>query len=486
MSTKDQPPPNQHPRPPTEPSTIPFSSLPLDPTGPPGNAWGRFGPHDQLGTLNLITPSVVAAAAGEVRSGVRVSLDWCTVIFLYLTPNTLNFPAQPSHPPALLHASLIPAATIAIAQAGGITTRGVLLDYVAFAGRHSIPLSPFTSTPIPLSHLHQLVTEYAITFRPGDVLFIRSGFTQAYNTLCPDDQRILVETGLDGGDAGDFAGVEATQDVCEWIWEHEIAAVAGDAPAWEVAPLGGRDRKGFRLHEWFLAGWGMPVGEMFDLEELAGVCEQEGRWSFFVCSMPLKTPSLKMLKALSLPLLLLGLLLPFTINAAPEIEKRWGCLNDGEASKFLQIYISFFEKLDPKTAKKYLTPDFFEVSASLNFLLGKLPDAQTYTSRSDFITAQTTQQSSGAPAEKFTVLDTIHGCDTIWFRWVDNSKPVPLYGFDEFYLARSGGHGPHGGGDWQINKAYSEFNNAAVLYNAGLFPCPGTSPGGSNGTKATR
>ena len=58
-------------------SKIPFSSLPLHPQGPPGNAWGRFAAHDQLGTLNLLTPEVVAAAASkEIRTGVRISLDW--------------------------------------------------------------------------------------------------------------------------------------------------------------------------------------------------------------------------------------------------------------------------------------------------------------------------------------------------------------------------------------------------------------------------
>lgn len=64
----------------------PFSSLPLDPNGPPGNAWGMFGPTDQLGTLNLLTPPVVAAAAKEVISGVRISLDW-----------PLNKPSYPSY-----------------------------------------------------------------------------------------------------------------------------------------------------------------------------------------------------------------------------------------------------------------------------------------------------------------------------------------------------------------------------------------------------
>ena len=37
--------------------------------------WGRWGPDDQLGTLNLITPERVRAAAGLVRSGRRVSME---------------------------------------------------------------------------------------------------------------------------------------------------------------------------------------------------------------------------------------------------------------------------------------------------------------------------------------------------------------------------------------------------------------------------
>jgi hypothetical protein len=33
-------------------------------------------PEDQLGTLNLLTPEVVANAAKEIKTGQRVSLDW--------------------------------------------------------------------------------------------------------------------------------------------------------------------------------------------------------------------------------------------------------------------------------------------------------------------------------------------------------------------------------------------------------------------------
>ena len=46
----------------------------------------------------------------------------------------------------------------------------------------------------------------------------------------------------------------------------------------------------FAMHEIFLAGWGMPIGELFDLEELAAHCQKTGRYSFFltskVCNVP--------------------------------------------------------------------------------------------------------------------------------------------------------------------------------------------------------
>lgn len=54
----------------------PFDALPLDPSGPPGNAWGLFGKNDELGMLNLLTPEIVREAAAEIRQGVRFALDW--------------------------------------------------------------------------------------------------------------------------------------------------------------------------------------------------------------------------------------------------------------------------------------------------------------------------------------------------------------------------------------------------------------------------
>ena len=42
---------------------------------PDGSNWGDFGPNDQLGRLNLITPSCRRAAAAEVREGIAFCLS---------------------------------------------------------------------------------------------------------------------------------------------------------------------------------------------------------------------------------------------------------------------------------------------------------------------------------------------------------------------------------------------------------------------------
>jgi hypothetical protein len=45
-------------------------------TQPPHSSWGVFGRDDELGTINLLTPQRVAAAARLVRTGERFNLDY--------------------------------------------------------------------------------------------------------------------------------------------------------------------------------------------------------------------------------------------------------------------------------------------------------------------------------------------------------------------------------------------------------------------------
>ena len=41
------------------------------------------------------------------------------------------------------------------------------------------------------------------------------------------------------------------------------------------------------MHETILSGFGLPIGELFDLEELAEQCKKHQRWTFMFVSEPL-------------------------------------------------------------------------------------------------------------------------------------------------------------------------------------------------------
>ncbi len=142
----------------------------------------------------------------------------------------------------------------------------------------------FSRQVIPLSHLQSIISEQNISFHPGDVLIIRSGFSAAFNALTDVEQEALAQR-----PSADFIGVESSESMLRFLWENQFAAVAGDAPAFERSPVtGDHVDERYVLHEWLLAGWGMPIGEMFDLEGLAETCKRLGRWSFFLVSVPLK------------------------------------------------------------------------------------------------------------------------------------------------------------------------------------------------------
>ena len=123
-----------------------------------------------------------------------------------------------------------------------------------------------------------------ITFQRGDIVFVRTGFTREWDAaLTAEAKKAYAENPASMA----HAGVEATEEVLRWLWNEGFAAVAGDSVAWEVFPPSKPEPI---LHEYLLAGWGMPIGEMFDLEGLSEMCREEKRWTFFVTSAPFNMP----------------------------------------------------------------------------------------------------------------------------------------------------------------------------------------------------
>jgi len=44
------------------------------------------------------------------------------------------------------------------------------------------------------------------------------------------------------------------------------------------------------FHQYFLSCWGMPIGEMWDLEKLAETCKEREQYAFYFSSMPANVP----------------------------------------------------------------------------------------------------------------------------------------------------------------------------------------------------
>ncbi|KAF2256334.1 hypothetical protein BU26DRAFT_472510 [Trematosphaeria pertusa] len=288
--------------------------------------------EEGLGRLAIITPDIVAKAASqEIRTGKRVTLNWeltkletaafnrqpCEHKIVPLLDGfafddiyTFN-PQQSSQWDGLRHFSQpIPGTEgknvedrvfyggttaseildrkndrIGLQHWAkeGIAGRGVFIDYAAWAEKKGIQYSTFSTHEVKLVDIEEIAKECNITFQKGDILFVRIGVTKEWDTIMTLEQKSAYAS----SPSPQHAGVEASQDVLRWIWDNGFAAVAGDAISWEVYPP--KDSNLF-LHEYLLAGWGMPIGEMFDLEELSRLCAAEKRWSFFVASTPLNMP----------------------------------------------------------------------------------------------------------------------------------------------------------------------------------------------------
>ncbi|SNX85214.1 uncharacterized protein MEPE_03923 [Melanopsichium pennsylvanicum] len=187
----------------------------------------------------------------------------------------------------------------------GICGRGVLLDVFEYLSHHGTnhverddyayshwssygggkAYDPRTGFRITVADLVATAKHQNVTFRRGDILLIRSGFTARYYSMSPTERAAWSDpTSKKGAEGMEFAGVEQCDEMKAFMWNHHFAAVAADNPAFEVRPTKQGEAM---LHETFLAMWGMPIGELFDLETLAQECRNQMRWEFYFTSWPL-------------------------------------------------------------------------------------------------------------------------------------------------------------------------------------------------------
>ena len=278
------------------------------------HAWGTFGPGDEIGTLNLITPDRVVGAASLVRTGevinLSVPLDAIDPPLYKREPlkhtifaadrNTLDdrldfFPQAASQWDGLRHvrareygwwggrrdeAELRPGAgPLGIERwvEHGVVGRGVVIDIARDLEEREGAYDPFVERSITPAMLDRAAQRQGVALEPGDMLCVRTGWMGRY--LAHDRagrERI--------GNTHAFIGLAADEDMARWLWNTHVTAIACDNPAIEVSP---GDPKIGSFHRRALPLLGLMLGELFDLDRIAERSAADGRWTFMFVSVPL-------------------------------------------------------------------------------------------------------------------------------------------------------------------------------------------------------
>jgi len=280
--------------------------------------WGRWGADDELGTLNLITPEKVRAAAGLVRTGRRVPLaipinrtagpDNPSPALHYIVQGhdidigsngvrfALDFLGMAfhgdchSHVDALNHISYKaqtyggrPALEVVTTKGGttlgmdnvnqGLVGRGVLFDLPRFRGVKW--LEP--GEAVTRAELEACEQAQGVRIGEGDIFVYRTGHHRRRVELGPWDN----SPGAEGK-----AGLHV--DTIPWMHERGIAAFIPDGDGEAVPSC--VDGITYPIHPLQIVAMGMLTADSLQLEDLAAACEQEGRYEFMVVGLPLRLP----------------------------------------------------------------------------------------------------------------------------------------------------------------------------------------------------
>ena len=276
--------------------------------------WGRWGDQDERGATNYITPEKLVAAAQLVRKGsvfdlgipfgsdgpqpgggrinpvllmsetggdqklpgafhyaddyvfmpLQAASQWDGLAHVFYDDQLYNgFPASDVTPHGAHHCSIDK-------QAKGIAGRGVLLDIARLKGVDWLE----GGTVITAGDLDAACQQQNVEVGSGDILLFRTGWRKMFLTNKSPAQFMAAEPGL---------GLSC----CDWLAQHEVAAVCSDNWAIEVLP-GEINGEVMPVHMVLIRDMGMTLGEMLDFEELADDCAGDGVYEFFFTAPPIK------------------------------------------------------------------------------------------------------------------------------------------------------------------------------------------------------
>jgi kynurenine formamidase len=292
-----------------------YSELPPAPEGG-RSGWGVFGADDNLGLVNLMTPERIAAAARLVTKGQVFPLD---MPLGSVDPGLARYRGVPRHRVlhragtsgfddvydnfypqnssqwdslahvGYAHDQMYNGVTEADVLAGrrntidhwarhGMAGRGIVLDVeraMRAAGRH---YEPGESIALTVDDLELARRQAGVEYAPGDTILLRTGYAGWYL-----EQSLADRMRMHGNVVA--PGVEQTDAMSEYLWNSHATAIASDNFAVEVVPMqnGG-------LHRILIGQFGMALGELWWLDDLAADCAADGVYEAFFVSAPMNAP----------------------------------------------------------------------------------------------------------------------------------------------------------------------------------------------------
>lgn len=306
-----------------------YDELPVADGKPAGSSWGMWGESDVLGCLNLLTPQRTVDAASLIRKGSVFALNWDMALpdpplfdrakfthAVHWLPNEVGHDDELSgwntqsssqwdgfrhikHPVHGFYNGVEDESHgIHHWAARGLAGRAVLADVGRWRQAQGRPLTMDEADAVEPEEVLATLAAQGTEVAPGDILLIRFGWVGWYRTLGREEREKLAK----GATA---AGLRPGHATARMLWDLHIAAVAADNPALEVWPPGatatpeeleqvaGDPSKlpEIFVHFALLPLLGMPIGEMWNLEDLAEDCASDGVYECFLTSAPLNLPA---------------------------------------------------------------------------------------------------------------------------------------------------------------------------------------------------
>jgi kynurenine formamidase len=162
----------------------------------------------------------------------------------------------------------------------------VLIDLGRYRDTIGAPIDHAHGEPLDIGLLDQALAAQGVTVGAGDLLMIRTGWAQWFLEDATPTERQRIH------DHKSCTGIAQSHDAIDWFADHRVALAASDTfalerlPAVAGSPFGADTDHGM-MHQELIAMLGLPIGELWKLDELSQDCAGDGRYECLLTVKPL-------------------------------------------------------------------------------------------------------------------------------------------------------------------------------------------------------